>query len=576
MDGLASFAHDPILPLHHDDNGSDFDGSCDGQDEQQLPQSSRNDGNGNNDADLDTNELLADVFGEDYFTEQISSKGDQPDNIPSGAQNSFSTNHVSSERLNNGTERREDGTYNGVTTQPLSDQQRAQQAEREPMSAFQKNITPQNQDHEQQFLLDGSNHNSNGLGDSSLQANIAAVASMYNFQPSGNEQQARMHDMDHYRDHQQQNSSTNFEQQQSQPQHCQSQQPHLDTQSLPQGNDSFAASRQLLKNNLQRAQQFNVMSDEKNYQHNQQQQDHPPPLRFSGGHSIQRQRVSPTTTASNSQLTALYDGNSQNDVMKETVAVPQKTSSNGIIQLIDHEGEGRFNQAKRARVEGPTGISPASASNVARNQNMPGWMNGTRASLPPQPSSRSLELIRPNGNPTGYRPTPIYSRPTAPTGRATQHPPRMLEIPPDFTPTWEAPLPRELYRRPVGRRRYELSLVNVMEFTITGLPISWEGPPSSLDGLRRKIKELSKDHGKATYERNKDGSDGRWRIPLVSAAKMKVHVVHSNHNSLLMTHFVHSRAPTTPSSPISTAIRWSRLLGSRRISSKSPPSVRHG
>jgi hypothetical protein len=91
----------------------------------------------------------------------------------------------------------------------------------------------------------------------------------------------------------------------------------------------------------------------------------------------------------------------------------------------------------------------------------------------------------------------------------------MIEIPEDYVSTWEAPIPIHLYRRPQGRRRYELSLINVKEFTITGLPISWDGPPSSLAGLRRKIKELSKDHGKATFERSSGSNEGRWRIPLV-------------------------------------------------------------
>ena len=62
-------------------------------------------------------------------------------------------------------------------------------------------------------------------------------------------------------------------------------------------------------------------------------------------------------------------------------------------------------------------------------------------------------------------------------------------------------------------RRLDLSLVNVKEFTITGLPPGHDEAP--MDGLCKKIKEISMDHGVAKYKKGKEGMPGKWRIPLV-------------------------------------------------------------
>jgi hypothetical protein len=99
--------------------------------------------------------------------------------------------------------------------------------------------------------------------------------------------------------------------------------------------------------------------------------------------------------------------------------------------------------------------------------------------------------------------------------RPTQHQPYYVNLPPSFVPTWRVLLPPREIRRNDGQKSFELSLLNVKEFTITGLPVTFEGPPSSITGLRKKIKEISRDHGKAVFERDKDGGLGRWRIPLV-------------------------------------------------------------
>eukprot|EP00536_Pseudo-nitzschia_multiseries_P004452 jgi/Psemu1/237653/estExt_Genewise1.C_740023 len=91
-----------------------------------------------------------------------------------------------------------------------------------------------------------------------------------------------------------------------------------------------------------------------------------------------------------------------------------------------------------------------------------------------------------------------------------------------------------------SHKHFELSLLNVSEFTIIGLPVSFDGRPSSVLGFRKIIKEVSRGHGKPVFERdnpkshaniggetsltnnndygshgdidNPDG--GKWRIPL--------------------------------------------------------------
>jgi hypothetical protein len=97
------------------------------------------------------------------------------------------------------------------------------------------------------------------------------------------------------------------------------------------------------------------------------------------------------------------------------------------------------------------------------------------------------------------------------------HEPIYIQIPSSFTPTWKHPLPAVArHSHTQELRQFELSLLNVQEFTITGLPVTFEGPPSSVAGLRKTLREISRDYGKATFEREGDDGGGRWRIPLVS------------------------------------------------------------
>jgi hypothetical protein len=93
------------------------------------------------------------------------------------------------------------------------------------------------------------------------------------------------------------------------------------------------------------------------------------------------------------------------------------------------------------------------------------------------------------------------------------------------------------------RRYFQLSLLNVYEFTITGLPVSYDSPPTPVTGLRAPIRQISREHGKAVYERDSDSETspkdddgggggglvnnngdagggsprgGKWRIPLAA------------------------------------------------------------
>jgi hypothetical protein len=56
--------------------------------------------------------------------------------------------------------------------------------------------------------------------------------------------------------------------------------------------------------------------------------------------------------------------------------------------------------------------------------------------------------------------------------------------------------------------------LNVSEFTIAGLPTTMDGYPTPVTNLRKIIRQMSREHGKAIYERDRDGVGGKWRIPL--------------------------------------------------------------
>ena len=89
--------------------------------------------------------------------------------------------------------------------------------------------------------------------------------------------------------------------------------------------------------------------------------------------------------------------------------------------------------------------------------------------------------------------------------------PRYINYPQTHTPTWDHPLPPMPRRSAQNSNRggstsqmkhFELSLLNLSEFTITGLPVTMDGRPSSVLGFRKIIKEVSRGHGKAIFERD--------------------------------------------------------------------------
>jgi hypothetical protein len=102
--------------------------------------------------------------------------------------------------------------------------------------------------------------------------------------------------------------------------------------------------------------------------------------------------------------------------------------------------------------------------------------------------------------------------------------PQYIEFPHDHTRTWREPLPLlEVPRHdPREPRNFEMSLLNVSEFTVTGLARGiFDTRRTSVLGYRKAIREISKTHGKAVFERDKEnentesGADGgKWRIPL--------------------------------------------------------------
>jgi hypothetical protein len=100
--------------------------------------------------------------------------------------------------------------------------------------------------------------------------------------------------------------------------------------------------------------------------------------------------------------------------------------------------------------------------------------------------------------------------------------PQYIPLPDGFVPNWNElvpakpkPVPQQQYQHRSNERKYfQLSLLNVNDFRITGLPISFDGPPTSISGMRVPIRQVSREHGKAVYERDKEGGPGKWRIPL--------------------------------------------------------------
>jgi len=123
----------------------------------------------------------------------------------------------------------------------------------------------------------------------------------------------------------------------------------------------------------------------------------------------------------------------------------------------------------------------------------------------------------------GLLPRPVLAAPHA-VGQGQLAQPEYFTFPPDFQPTWKnlipprpamAPPTRPTQPSPREHKYFQLSLLNVSEFTIAGLPPSYDSPPTPITGLRAHIRKISHGHGRAVFERDKDNAGGgKWRIPL--------------------------------------------------------------
>jgi hypothetical protein len=136
----------------------------------------------------------------------------------------------------------------------------------------------------------------------------------------------------------------------------------------------------------------------------------------------------------------------------------------------------------------------------------------------PQPSSYSYHHGQANSSGG-------YASPAAPSVGIPSTPllqPIYLPAKPGFIPTWKKMLPRgylaaRKQREQMASRRkaYVLSVLNVSEFTISGVSPDGLSDPSSVKGLRNQIKQISREYGNAVFERDNESIDGgKWRIPL--------------------------------------------------------------
>lgn len=159
-------------------------------------------------------------------------------------------------------------------------------------------------------------------------------------------------------------------------------------------------------------------------------------------------------------------------------------------------------------------LSSAQASAESRAQHMPGWMkyNTNRHSQSQQLGAGVAQM--PLSSTSSYVHTQMQ--------RPGMYVSTSIPMKPGYIPTWRRLLPREFLaarkereEMATERKRYALSVLNVNEFTITGVSL-WTGARgSSVRGLRAQIRQFSSDYGKAVFERDSEAEDGgKWRIPL--------------------------------------------------------------
>jgi hypothetical protein len=215
---------------------------------------------------------------------------------------------------------------------------------------------------------------------------------------------------------------------------------------------------------------------------------------------------------------------------------------------------------KRQRVDSqladphpPPGHS--AAPNLAVPPPPPGRPDVLHGMPPPRPDAPLLSASTSPGPPSSHQRhvAPMPPPPLPPPQHhqqlhhrlATIGIPEYVPYPPGFRPTWTALMPdmrppaaiapaatAAAAARPPRRKYYKLSLLNVNQFTITGLSPEYGGPPTSIAGLRVPIRQIARDHGKAVFDKDPSSSSsgegdsasannvsnysgsGRWRIPL--------------------------------------------------------------
>ena len=205
-----------------------------------------------------------------------------------------------------------------------------------------------------------------------------------------------------------------------------------------------------------------------------------------GDGSVQDDMMSDESMDENSEDT--FSDESEDDAS-------QSASPNASIEVIDlldsDEEEDASPVAKRQRTEGAT-LSPGAAAHQAVSAHMPTVQQSQ--SIPSPQRQRYLDAHS----------NPLYDPPTS-----------------GFVPTWQnlvptvttSSLPSQQGKR---WKSFQLSLLNVSEFTITGMRVGdeYSGYMTSVSGLRSTIKKISKGHGNAFFERDPEGGDGKWHIPL--------------------------------------------------------------
>ena len=250
---------------------------------------------------------------------------------------------------------------------------------------------------------------------------------------------------------------------------------------------------------------------------------------------------------------------------------PPPASAPEVIDLLDDDEEEEQLQQQKPHgmdMEKNTGVLPdvhqnkrqkvANGAPVANgNLIQPGQSLGNAAAMNYKASTTSY------GSPPRSAGTSTVVGSASPSLTNMYHmdKPQYITLPDGFIPTWEAfvpwtpkpaaaaPTAAYLNRPTTGignvaatagtttavapmmiprrdqRRYFQLSLLNVNEFTITGLPISYDSPPTPVIGLRAPIRQISREHGKAVYDKDADpeidpdtgvttSAGGKWRIPL--------------------------------------------------------------